>query len=124
MAVQSTWDINPRDFIKNVNIAVKDAAIDVASAVFEGVVDRSPVYTGNFRASWRLSHTSEDSSVSDGGSPGSPLPAPKTPKLSGVPDFPILFVTNYKPYSVRLEYGWSKQAPSGMIRTTLDSLRT
>ena len=109
--------------MNDVKISLKNRAIELASSVFEGVVDRSPVYTGNFRASWRLSHSSEDLSVTTGGSSASPLPAPKTPKLVNAPDFPVIYVTNATPYSIRLEYGWSKQAPSGIIRTTIDSLR-
>ena len=121
--MQSTWSLDPRDFLNDVKISLKNHAVELASAVFEGVVDRSPIYTGNFRASWRLSHTSEDLTTTTGGDPKSPLAAPKTPRLSNVPDFPVLFVTNATPYSIRLEYGWSKQAPNGIIRTTIDSLR-
>lgn len=31
----------------------------------------------------------------------------------------VLWISNNLPYAVRLEYGWSKQAPSGMVRVTL-----
>lgn len=122
MNLQSTWSLNPRDFIKEVNISVKKAAVELASVVFEGVVDRSPVYTGSFRASWRMKLGSEDLSVTDGGTPDAPLAAPKTPKLTNIPNFPTIFITNAKPYGLRLEYGWSKQAPNGMIKTTIASL--
>lgn len=30
-----------------------------------------------------------------------------------------IFLTNSLPYSRRLEYGWSKQAPGGMVRLTV-----
>jgi hypothetical protein len=28
----------------------------------------------------------------------------------------VIYLTNALPYARRLEYGWSKQAPSGMVR--------
>jgi hypothetical protein len=31
----------------------------------------------------------------------------------------IFYLTNNLPYGERLEYGYSKQAPSGMVRITL-----
>ena len=122
MALKSTWTLDPNDFMMSVRDSVKKKSIELATAVFEGVVDRSPVYTGNFRASWRMSHTTEDLSETDSGSADSPLPAPRAPRLSNVPDFPVIYVTNARPYSIKLEYGWSKQAPSGIVRTTIDSL--
>jgi hypothetical protein len=31
----------------------------------------------------------------------------------------IIYLTNSLPYARRLEYGWSKQAPAGMVRITV-----
>jgi hypothetical protein len=31
----------------------------------------------------------------------------------------IIYLVNNLAYAMRLEYGWSKQAPGGMVRTTL-----
>lgn len=122
MTQKSTWNVNPLDFMTDVNLSIQKRTLEVANAIFEGVVDRSPVFTGNFRASWRMSHTIEDLSISDGGSSESPLPAPRTPSLANLPKIPIIFITNAQPYALRLEYGWSKQAPSGIVRSTLLAL--
>lgn len=37
--------------------------------------------------------------------------------------FSTIFLTNNVPYIVRLENGWSKQAPKGMVSTTVEELR-
>ena len=34
----------------------------------------------------------------------------------------MINISNSLPYSMRLEYGWSKQASSGMVRVTLKEL--
>ena len=35
----------------------------------------------------------------------------------------VLYITNNLPYAERVENGWSKQAPSGMMRTTVEAFR-
>jgi hypothetical protein len=91
---------------------VRDCLIVLATKV----ITRSPVDTGRFRGSWRYS-------------PGSPaVGVPKTLDKSGsstialfraaVPEQPaglVHYITNNQPYGVRLEFGWSKQAPNGMV---------
>lgn len=90
--------------------------------IFTGVVSRSPVRTGSFRSSWRMSLHAPDITTTEGGAPGAPLSAPSTPTASGMKVGDKLFVTNSVPYSYRLEYGWSDQAPSGVLRVTIQSL--
>lgn len=81
------------------------------------VIERTPVDTGLAKSSWRMSAGSPDLSAPD--SPGSiPNVAqevgnwdPETQKS--------FFTTNSLPYMERLEYGWSNQAPAGMVRVTV-----
>ncbi len=59
------------------------------------IQDRTPVDTGNAKAGWRLTFTVDtDTQV----------------KAS---------ITNGVTYVIYLEYGWSKQAPRGMVRITM-----
>lgn len=60
---------------------------------YTAVVNRTPVDTGMARSGWRLEIVSED-----------PL---------------VMRIVNAVPHTIYLEYGWSKQAPAGMLRVSL-----
>lgn len=90
--------------------------------VFNSVVERSPVRTGSFRASWRVSKNVIDESVTNGGAPEAPLPPPSFPHLElRVGD--QVYISNNQPYALKLEYGWSQQAPMGILRAAMASLQ-
>lgn len=89
----------------------------------QSIVLRSPVDTGRFRANWQFgvgalnsaTTTSEDPS---GAATISALQgAINNAKIGGV-----WYATNSLPYANRLEYGWSDQAPGGMVRLTAQEL--
>lgn len=84
----------------------------VAFFAFERVLLRSPVDTGRFRASWRLSADKPDltvATVADGSEPTS------TQAIAGIaPGTHHIFITNNLPYAIALENGHSRQAPSGV----------
>ncbi len=102
------------------NVA-KSRTLEISKQVFDGVVSRTPVRTGSLRASWRAAVGGPDLSVVKNSDPNSPLPAPKFP-LTSVPLYAKVFISNSQRYVMPIEYGWSKQAPQGMIRVTLASL--
>lgn len=83
---------------------------------FSRCVQRSPVDEGRFKANWNVAY-------------GAPNVTTTTSKEVGRADIELqtvlslgvggrVFLTNSLPYGKRLEYGWSKQAPSGMVRLT------
>lgn len=84
---------------------------------FSRVVKRSPVDTGRFRANWNVSFGTPDytttPSVAQGRGDLQAAEALKSP-VGGV-----TYISNGLPYAQRLEYGWSKQAPAGMVRVTV-----
>ena len=88
----------------------------VALEIWTGVVKKSPVKTGRFRASWNFTEGHVDASVKPEGKHGSPHP----PALRSNPDnFTVTWITNNLPYAVPLEEGHSQKAPFGMVRVTL-----
>jgi hypothetical protein len=101
---------------------VKKRQLEVVKKVFEGVVTRTPVFTGAARASWRVSIGVPNPGRVTGGSQLAPLGRPAF-SLSDIPLYAKVFISNTTPYIVPLEYGWSKQAPAGMVRITLASLK-
>lgn len=97
------------------------------------VVLKSPVDKGTFKANWNVSFGSPDTSVTDK-TDTSPIKTVNSSsasiiaannKLKTYKTGTTVFITNSMPYAYRLEYeGWSKQAPQGMVRTTIAELNT
>lgn len=105
-----------KGFSKEAEMAVEKVVRAFAFEVTRRVVLRSPVKTGHFRSQWQIGIEQEPT----GDTSGDPLSEAKaklsTWKLKGQK---TIFVTNNLPYAWRLEFGWSKQAPSGMARITV-----
>lgn len=80
------------------------------------IIKRSPVDTGRFRGNWQFTTNAPASGqLAATGVPTGELVSAAETWQSGS----VFYMTNNLPYGERLEYGWSKQAPSGMVRITL-----
>lgn len=96
---------------------VKALAINTAN----GLVLKSPVDTGRFRGNWQFGvgapNPSTDSPADKSGQAtlGRITLDIQSKQLAGAK----FYMTNNLPYAKRLEYGWSKQSPQGMVRLTL-----
>jgi len=111
------WDKHPSSFMDVVKASTRERAIDIAKTILSDVVYHSPVDTGSFQQSWRIS---ADTPVFEfngirGGSVGSLFTFPAK--------FDKLFVTNGAPYAIPLEYGWSDKAPTGVLRNAIARIK-
>ena len=84
------------------------------------LIRRSPVDTGRFRGNWQIGlnnieHNTSSSPDKDGGTATARLSA----RLASWKAGETINITNSLPYARRLEYGWSQQAPQGMVRLTV-----
>lgn len=87
------------------------------------VVLRSPVDTGRFRGNWTVSINQPDGSMSDAVDPaGGATIAKGASAITGIREPRIVYVQNNLPYAERLENGWSKQAPAGVVAVTFAEL--
>ena len=84
---------------------------------FTRVVLKSPVDTGRFRANWNFSVGAPDYSVTP--STNQARGQTEAAKALAMQVGTIAYLSNGLPYARRLENGWSKQAPAGMVRTTV-----
>lgn len=113
------WSIDLKKWAKKTQVDIEDVLKESSIFIFSRVILMSPVDTGRFRANW----------ISSVGQPMSGVISDATDKsgsitistMTGVVEkFQIsdksLHLVNSLPYAVRLEYGWSKQAPAGMVR--------
>ena len=88
--------------------------------LFNRVTIRSPVDTGRFRANWNVSYGQADDSTTT--STDKARATTEAAKALTLPVGGIVWITNGLPYAYRLEYGYSKQAPVGMIRLAVREL--
>jgi len=77
---------------------------------------KSPVDTGRFRASWTIGVGQPDPSVAPETQKGQVATA--EPRIPAIVVGSTYYHANSLPYARRLEYGWSSQAPSGVVRLT------
>lgn len=114
------WSIPPVRFRNLIRDEINKAARAVALEILNRIMVRSPVDTGRFRGNWQI----------DIGRPaqewlekfdksGQQTIMEEAAKLIEFRLGQTIHFRNNVPYSVRLEYGWSQQAPTGMVRVTI-----
>ena len=114
----ATFSVPIAALAEKMQIDVETIARKVTLDIFSAVVKRSPVDTGRFKGNWNASYGAPDYTVSQH--------IDKTPLLSAGPRIQraalalpvggVTFLSNGLPYAKRLEDGWSKQAPGGMVK--------
>lgn len=107
------------DLIGNVQEDVEQTVRKAALGVFSDVIKRSPVDTGRFRANWRFAEGEADTGTTDSTDAGLAQAAANTALTAQIGT--VWNFTNSLPYAERLEFGHSKQAPSGMVRLAIKS---
>lgn len=100
---------------ERVDTQIRKATIDV----FGSVIKMTPVDTGRARGNWQCSVGSPETSqlirLDASGSSALAEVVSTVPRKSGS----VVWLTNNLDYIQRLEYGYSKQAPAGMVRVSL-----
>lgn len=92
----------------------------VSIKLFSAIIKASPVDTGRFRMNWMASGGTPASGVTDAtDKSGNIATGNATSFVLKAADWQEFTLTNNLPYAQRLEYGWSKQAPQGMVRTNV-----
>lgn len=99
---------------KTIRDSVKGAVSDSVALLYKEIVDRTPVDTGGAHRGWEINYGSgfRKAKASFSGSQQS-IVDKNTYKLGNT-----ITIRNELPYMQRLEFGWSKQAPMGMIRVS------
>lgn len=101
---------------KNPELVVRQVTIKLYSQI----IMASPVDTGRFRMNWQVSNNTPATSVLIANDPsGSRAIGRMTSYVMTSPEWENFCFTNNLPYAERLEYGYSQQAPQGMVRVTV-----
>ena len=99
---------------------VNRAAVMLAA---QGLVMKSPVDSGRFRGNWMFGYGAPNATTTESVDPAGGATLGKIQgAVQVVKAGNVCYVSNSLPYADRLEHGWSKQAPAGMIRTTFAEL--
>lgn len=124
-AINTAINSDPSNFTNSGNLrrgikrarrkSVKTLAKEFPFAAGKGYVG------GRFRGNWQLSISVPATAQLDRIDPsGAQAIASAAAALSGFKAGPSIYFMNNLPYGPRLEFeGWSKQAPSGMVRVTV-----
>jgi hypothetical protein len=97
----------------------------VALEALSRVVMKSPVDTGRFRGNWQVSIGGRATGTLARLDPSGQQTIAAGAAVIARLDRPVaVFITNNLPYANRLENGWSKQAPTGMVAVTIAEINT
>lgn len=100
----------------NMDLVVRKIALEM----FSRVIEKSPVDTGRFKGNWQCAIGAVPAGTLElFDKDGSATIAQVTADTLGVKAGDVITLVNNLAYSRALEYGWSKQAPSGVVRTTV-----
>lgn len=102
----------------------EDGVKEIAGDIFRAAVKYSPVYTGAFRASWRIAFNGAREDVTNGGNPLTPIRGAAFRWPSGFKLGDVVVISNNQPYGELIEYaGWSNQTPYGVLRLAIASVK-
>lgn len=115
--MSSSFSAGISGYAKRAKVSIDTAVTEVCSQLSISVIKKSPVKSGRFRGNWMSEigvssslvemERREDSAIAQA--------LMKAELASGK----VFYLTNNLPYARRLEYGWSKQAPQGMVRLSV-----
>lgn len=115
LAIDKAWAAKGQDIL--------DLTVEISLQALRGLVQMSPVDTGRFRGNWITSVGTTDPTVFEAArAPSVPITEADTKlgALNKVPD--VVYLQNNLPYANRLENGYSKQAPQGMVGVTMANI--
>lgn len=109
-------------FIQRTNGNIDKALRMAVVLTAQGIVSQSPVKTGRFRANWQFGRALPQGSLALTDTSGAATIAKIAGQVTSLKAGGEVWIVNNLPYSGKLEYGHSQQAPSGMVRVTLANL--
>lgn len=119
--LSSQFQVSIDNFAAKVRGKVAGGAQGALSQILLDVIKRTPVDTGEARGNWYVSpellYTHSEFKLDKDGLATWQNGIAALAAIDFTKDFKV-YIANHTVYIVRLEYGWSKQAPAGMVRIT------
>lgn len=115
MSFESDWKKVSEKLDRVLSEGIRATLFEVGTAI----IKETPVDTGRARGNWQASVNSAAGSEISRTSDGAAIAELNQKANAAIGN--IFFFTNNLPYIRRLEYGYSKQAPEGMVRRNLQN---
>jgi len=115
--INNDWKAKEKDILKIFASIENDA--------LTGVVMKSPVDTGRFRSNWSVSISVPDLTILPKNTikSANQVLTEGRNKIKANKKLTNVYIQNNLPYAMRLENGWSKQAPTGMVAITVNEIK-
>lgn len=122
MAADSLFELQIAKFVEKAGKNADEVVRKTAFEVFSQVIIISPVDEGRFKGNWQVAIESIPSGVLDTvDKSGTATIAKAKAATLTMRAGQIIYMVNNLEYARPLEYGHSKQAPSGMVRITVEN---
>jgi len=116
-----SFESDVRDFVIKANGLQEKQIRYLCLDLFKNVVQGTPVDTGRARGNWQATINTPATGIKEETDKqgGATIAAGSNAVSQAVGN--VFYITNNLPYIYRLEFeGWSKQAPSGWVRTAIE----
>lgn len=120
----ASFDLDISKFVAKANKNVETVVRSVSIKLFSAVIKASPVDTGRFRMNWQTSGTVPAQGTTTQTDPSGNLAISNATKYITSNSIAEYTMANNLPYAERLEFGWSRQAPVGMVRVNVARFQT
>lgn len=110
-------------YAKLAGSSVDETGRAIVLELFGSVIKDTPVDTGRARGNWQTSM--DTPSTGETGRKGEgPALAELSQQAESFGAGKVIYLSNGLPYILRLEYGWSKQQPGGMVRRNVARIQS
>lgn len=119
----STFKLDINKFIDKASETADAEVRKICLDLLTGIVLKTPVDTGRARANWFTSIGSPSINITESTDPSGSATIANSLSAISEATGNVLWITNNLPYIYRLEFeGWSRQAPAGMVRVTINDI--
>jgi len=115
MSFESDWEKVSKKLDRTLSEGIRATLFEVGTAI----IKETPVDTGRARGNWQASVNDASGGELSRTSEGAAIAQLSQEASAAVGN--TFFFTNNLPYIRRLEYGYSEQAPQGMVRRNLQN---
>lgn len=113
-----------QQFAEKTNRNINQVRRGVALDLFTQIIQRTPVDTGRARSNWQTTiNTPASGNLSSFDRNGSNALSQAARIAATADGDDTIWLVNNLPYIIRLEYGYSDQAPQGMLRLSVQQFR-
>ena len=110
-------------YAKKAGASVDETGRAIVLELFGSVIKDTPVKSGRAKGNWQTSMDSPATGETDRKGEG-PALAEVSQEAASFGAGKIIYLSNGLPSILRLEYGWSKQQPGGMVRRNVARIQS